>query len=101
MAGSVAAARSGAPGPAGVNRFLKWFLTMADLLSETAIRLRAQVPEVLRRWEGQVLAEVPAASTVDTEELRDHLHVLLEQVVIALSPDVPEGARHSLTTSER
>lgn len=74
---------------------------MADLLSETAQRLQARVPEVLQRWETQVLAEVPAASTVDQEELRDHLHVLLAQVVIALSPDAPEARFHRLTTSQR
>jgi signal transduction histidine kinase len=74
---------------------------MTDLISETARRLRVRVPEVLRRWEAQVLAEVPAASTVDTEELRDHLHLLLAQVVLALSPEVPEEAAHALTTSER
>jgi signal transduction histidine kinase len=75
--------------------------TTADLLSETAARLRARVPEVLERWETQVLAEVPAASTVDTEVLRDHLHILLEQVVAALSPRAPEEPHYALTTSER
>jgi signal transduction histidine kinase len=74
---------------------------MADLLSETATRLRAQVPEVLERWEAQVLAEVPAARTVDSRELRDHLHILLGHVVIALSPEAPEETPHPLTTSER
>ena len=74
---------------------------MADLLSETAQRLQARVPEVLERWEAQVLAAVPAASTVDQEELRDHLHLLLAQVVVALSPEAHEAAPHRLTTSER
>jgi signal transduction histidine kinase len=74
---------------------------MADLLSETATCLRAQVPEVLRRWEAQVLKEVRAASTVDSEELRDHLQTLLEQVVLALSPGAPEEPPLRLTTSER
>lgn len=72
-----------------------------ELLSETATRLRAQVPEVLQRWETQVLAEVPAASTVDNRVLRDHLHILLEQVVIALSPLAPEESGPKLSTSER
>lgn len=48
-----------------------------------------------------MLTEVPAASTVDTEVLRDHLHILLEQVVIALSPRAPEDPPYRLTTSER
>jgi len=74
---------------------------LSELLSEIATRLRAQVNEVLRRWEARVMAEVPAASTVDTKELRDHLHILLEQVVIALSPDAPPEVIHALTTSER
>jgi len=74
---------------------------MADLLSETATRLRSQVPKVLRRWEAQVLEEVPAASTVDSKELRDHLHILLEQVVQALSPRSPDEPQERLTTSER
>src|SRR5690242_12171676 len=74
---------------------------MKELLSEISTRLRAQVPEVLQRWEHHVLAEVPAARTVDTEILRDHLHILLEQVVIALSPRAPEDPIHKLTTSER
>jgi signal transduction histidine kinase len=74
---------------------------MVDLLSKTAQRLQARVPDVLQRWEAQVLAEVPAASTVDQKELRDHLHVLLEQVVVALSPDAPEARLHRLTTSQR
>jgi signal transduction histidine kinase len=74
---------------------------MADFLSETARRLQGCVPEVLERWEARVVAEVPAASTVDQEELRDHLHILLEQVVVALSPDAPAATLHRLTTSER
>jgi signal transduction histidine kinase len=74
---------------------------MTELLSEISTRLRAQVPEVLQRWEHHVLTEVPAASTVDTEVLRDHLHILLEQVVVALSPRAPEDPIPKLTTSER
>jgi two-component system CheB/CheR fusion protein len=74
---------------------------MPDFLSETATQLQTKVPEVLRRWEAQVLAEVPAASTVDAKVLRDHLHVLLAQVVVALSPHAHEGATHRLTTSEQ
>jgi len=74
---------------------------MDDLLTEVSTRLRAQVTEVLKRWEARVLAQVPAASTVGTKELRDHLHVLLEQVVIALSPHGPAEVSHALTTSER
>jgi signal transduction histidine kinase len=74
---------------------------MSDFLSDTAKGLQARVPEVLERWESRVLAEVPAAATVDHKELRDHLHILLAQVVIALSPDAPEARVHRLTTSER
>lgn len=72
-----------------------------ELLSEISTRLRAQVPDVLQRWERQVLTEVPAARTVETEVLRDHLHILLEQVVIALSPRAPDEPVYKLTTSER
>lgn len=74
---------------------------MTDYLSETAKRLKTRVPEVLERWEAQVRAEVPAASTVDHEELRDHLHVLLAHVVLALSPDAPDATIPPLTTSQR
>jgi signal transduction histidine kinase len=74
---------------------------MADLLSDTATRLRAQAPEILGRWEARVLTEVPAASTVDTGVLYDHLHILLEQVVTALSPNASEQTPVGLTPSER
>jgi signal transduction histidine kinase len=74
---------------------------MSEFLSETAKGLKARVPEVLERWESRVLAKVPAAATVDHKELRDHLHILLAQVVIALSPDVPDARVHRLTTSQR
>lgn len=74
---------------------------MSDFLSDTAKGLQARVPEVLERWESRVLAEVPAAATVDHKELRDHLHILLAQVVIALSPDAPDAGVHRLTTSQR
>jgi signal transduction histidine kinase len=74
---------------------------MTGFLSHTASRLQRLVPQVLSRWEVRVLAEVPAASTVSHDELRDHLHILLGHVVIALSPDVADAELHRLTTSER
>lgn len=73
---------------------------MDAILSETATRLRAEVAEILQRWESRVLAEVPAASTVDREVLRDHLHILLEQVVTALGSGAPKETSGKLTTSE-
>jgi signal transduction histidine kinase len=74
---------------------------MDKLLSKAARRLRAQSPQILQRWEAFVLEEVPAASTVDREVLRDHLHLLLEQVVTALSEGAPRKPSRKHTTSEQ
>lgn len=74
---------------------------MEELLSKTATSLRAQSPEILRRWEERVLAEVPAANTVDRVVLHDHLYILLDQVVTALAVGAPEETSRKLTTSER
>lgn len=74
---------------------------MTDFLSATAKRVESRVSEVLERGETRVLAEVPAASTGEREELRDHLHILLARVVVTLSPDAPGAPVYQLTTSER
>ena len=60
------------PTRGGTPARLRSFTYMDEFFFETATGLRAQSSEILRRWETRVLAEIPAASTIDAEVLRDH-----------------------------
>ena len=53
---------------------------------EVAARLIASAPEILRRWEQRVRAEVPASHAQEPLVLRNNLRQLLEEVAQSLAP---------------
>jgi serine phosphatase RsbU (regulator of sigma subunit) len=53
---------------------------------ETATRLLTQAPEILRRWEGRVRAEIPGSRAQKPLVLRNNLSSFVTEVARALSP---------------
>ncbi len=59
---------------------------MSDPTAQTAARLVKQAPEILRRWERRVRAEVSSSKKVEGFALRNRLGFLLAGVARGLSP---------------
>src|SRR5207237_308695 len=56
--------------------------------SDTTVRLLDQAPDILRRWERRVRAEVSASRSIQTPVLQSRLGLLLGGVARILSPTV-------------
>ena len=54
---------------------------------DVAMRLRDQIPDIMRRWDARVRAEVPAAQWQQTSVLHDHLPEMLEIMVKILGDE--------------
>lgn len=69
--------------------------------SNTAVRLVAHVPEILRRWEQRVRSQIPASREQQPLVLQNNLGQLLGEVARALSPTgEPDSTIAGLTVSQ-
>src|SRR5438552_11623761 len=69
--------------------------------SDTAVRLLEQAPEILRRWERRVRAEVSGSKGLRKPVLRNRLGFLLASVARVLSPNAePEPFIKGLSISQ-
>lgn len=57
-----------------------------------AARLREQIPNILRRWEGYARRQIPIAQDLDREALYNNLHVVLEEIADVLAVGVNRDA---------
>lgn len=74
---------------------------MSDRSLATAVRLLKRAPEIMRRWESRVRAEIPASREQKSSVLLNNLQRLLVEIARTLSPTAPlHHPIEGLTTSQ-